>query len=207
MDGLYKCLIYSFLVCFEIWTITWLLLKTIIKYDKESNFYISKVIKINILFFSLGIGVWITVVMGLSDLSIFSYGVLASYLLVATITDIQTYEVYDFLHIIGAFSGMAILIKRGVSLGNWQGLILFIGMQIIIFGRLYGLADCMGFCVCAIYISIRNPSTLMYLFHMALAFCMLGIVQGIKRNINGRGNLKKPVAFFPYITFSIWFFL
>ncbi len=176
------------------------------KYD-NNKLYISKVIKLIILFYSLGISIWITVGMGLSDLSVFSYGVLASYLLVATITDIQTYEVYDFLHIIGAFSGIVLLIKQGISLSNWQGLILFIAIQFIVFGRLYGLADCMGFCVCAIFICIRNPSTLVYLFHMALAFCLLGIVQGARRNINIKGNLKEPVAFFPYITFTIWFLL
>lgn len=150
---------------------------------------------------------WITVGMGVSDISIFSYGVFASYLLVATITDVQTYEVYDFLHVIGAFPGIIILIKQGIGFSNWLGLLLFMAMQFFIFGRLYGLADCMGFCVCAIYICIRNPSTLTYLFHMALAFCILGIVQGARKNINKKGNLKEPVAFFPYITFSVWLFL
>ncbi len=192
---------------FEIFIISWCLLKFILKYDNNSNLYISKVIKLSILFYSLGISIWITVGMGLLDVSVFSYGVFASYLLVATITDVQTYEVYDFLHVIGASSGIIILIKQRVSISDWQGLLLFMAMQFFIFGRLYGLADCMGFCVCAINICIRNPSILMYLFHMALAFCILGIVQGIRQNINKRGNLKEPVAFFPYITFSVWLFL
>lgn len=191
----------------EIWAIAWGLLKFVLIYDKDSNLYISKVIKISMLFYSIGISIWITVGMGLLDISIFSYGVFASYLLVATIADIQTYEVYDFLHVIGASTGIIILIKQGIVFSHWQGLLVFVAMQVFIFGRLYGLADCMGFCVCAIYICIRNPSTLMYLFHMALAFCILGVVQGARGNINKKGNLKEPVAFFPYITFSVWFFL
>lgn len=134
-------------------------------------------------------------------------GIFASYLLVASITDSQTCKVYDFLHPIGVIPGLFILILKNTGMDVWISLILFCLIQYFIFKKLYGWADGLGFIVCAIYESIRGGRMLTYLLHMTLAFIIFGTVQGIRHNINKKGNLKVPAPFFPYIAFTVWIFL
>ena len=133
-------------------------------------------------------------------------GMLAAYLLIASVQDLQTYQVYDFLHVVIAPVGLLFLLlnpseDRLLSLG------IFVIIQIGLFMRMYGAADGLVFMVCALFESRFGIGMLTYLLHMAVAFLLLGVVQILKRNVNRHGNLKEPVAFVPYIAATVWLFL
>lgn len=135
-----------------------------------------------------------------------SCGALASYLLTASITDIQTYEVYDFLPVVTAIVGLGVLcmdFHKGLVLP----LLTFIGIQSFLFIGMYGRADGYAFMVCALFESRFGQGMLTYLLHMGVAFLLLGIIQGILGNINRMGDLKHSVAFLPYIAVTVWWFL
>ena len=132
-------------------------------------------------------------------------GVLAAYLLVAAIQDMQCCEVYDILHILAVPSGLLLL--KETDGRQLLSLLMFIILQFVLFMRLYGEADGYAFLVCAIYESNGNGGFITYLLHMASAFMLLAVVQGIKHNIAGNGNLRKPVPFLPYIATTVWPFL
>jgi len=86
-------------------------------------------------------------------------------------------------------------------------LILYILLQEFIFARMYGRADCHAFGTCAIAGYLCGINMKGYVYHMAIAFGMLGCVQLIRGNVNCKGNLKQSVAFLPYITFGFWVWL
>lgn len=147
-------------------------------------------------------------------------GIFGAYLLVASIQDLQSCQVYDFLHLLAAPVGLLVMLVpptgpgEVVSLGSTQqilskllSLLIFAGIQIGLFMRMYGAADGFVFMVCAVYESRFGEGLLTYLLHMGAAYLVLGVVQGFRRNINSRGNLKKPVPFVPYIAATVWLFL
>jgi hypothetical protein len=132
---------------------------------------------------------------------------LGIYLLTATITDIQTKEVYDFLPYIGLSPGIALLLCAHSDISLWMNLILYCLIQFLIFSRLFGMADAKAFVVCAIYISVGGGRFPDYLFHMSAAFLLLVLIQLYKHNISRRGKLKVAVPFIPYIAVTIWLIL
>ena len=91
--------------------------------------------------------------------------------------------------------------------GAWKGYLVFAALQFGLFMRMYGAADGMVFLVCALFESVYGDGLMTYLLHMAASFFLLAVVQIGKKNVNRAGNLKKPVAFVPYITASVWLFL
>ncbi len=136
----------------------------------------------------------------------FSCGALAAYLLTASITDLQTCEVYDFLPALTAIIGIG-LFWLSPKEESMLSLLLYLGIQILLFMRMYGKADGYAFLVCALFESRFGHGLLTYLLHMGAAFLLLGIVQAVKGNINKNGNLRKPVPFVPYIAVTVWWFL
>lgn len=84
------------------------------------------------------------------------------------------------------------------------GLGLFVLLQLKLFSKMYGRADCYAFCVCALAEAAAGLGIVEFLIHMLAAFCLLAVIQGIHRNIDRRGNLKQPVPFLPYITLAFW---
>lgn len=134
-------------------------------------------------------------------------GILAAYLLLAALTDMQTCQVYDFLHLIGAVGGLWAMWIMQPDISCLVSLILFWLLQRMLFMRMYGEADGMAFLVCALYESCSGTGLLTYLLHMAAAFLLLAVVQGFRHNINEKGNLKQPVPFVPYIIWTVWGFL
>lgn len=133
-------------------------------------------------------------------------GVLAVYLLVSSVQDSRTCEVYDFLHIPPFLTGLLCTVclpgERRIL-----PILLYIGFQIMIFMRMYGAADGMVFMVCAVFENCFGKGTATFLMHMAAAYLLLALIQGIRRNIGRDGNLKQPVPFVPYIAATVWFFL
>ena len=134
------------------------------------------------------------------------WAVIALCLLFACITDCITCQVYNFTWWISGAAAALLLgtRKNGISLVCLGELGFFILLQLRLFSRLYGRADCYAFSVCAIAEAAAGLELAGFLVHMLGAFCLLALVQGMRRNIGKRGNLKRPVPFLPYITLAFW---
>lgn len=133
-------------------------------------------------------------------------------LLLACITDLAIYQVHNF---VWWFSGIAaglllfVEIRRDIGIADsvLSELLAFCIIQIVLFGQLYGRADCYAFCVCAGAEVGLGMGIVGFLEHMILAFLLLTVVQAFRKNISRKGNLKKPVPFLPYITTAFYLLL
>lgn len=180
----------------------------ILRYDKEHGLQISKRIKWGIAGSSAFISIWIESFLphwGLQGK--LACGGLAAYLLLASVMDLQTCMVYDFLSILGLIGGVWMLWKTGAGQDQLIALFLFLCLQYFLFMKMYGKADGIAFSICALFESCYGTGLLTFLLHMLTAYFLLGIVQSLRHNINQQGNLKQPVPFLPYITGTVWFFL
>ena len=65
--------------------------------------------------------------------------------------------------------------------------------------RMYGKADGMGYCVCALYLIGDGWGLEGFLDQRRVGFLLLTLVQLVGGNITGNGQLKRPVALYPYI--------
>lgn len=135
-------------------------------------------------------------------------------LVLASVTDVAIRQVYNFVWWIGGAASAVLLWKRLWSMGDIRmsgnilfGLLFFWMIQLGVFGRLYGKADCYAFCVCALAEAGLGMELLQVMVHMAFAFGLLVSVQLVRKNITLRGNLKKPVPFLPYITAAFYLVL
>lgn len=135
------------------------------------------------------------------------YLMLAVYLTVCAITDLQTCKVYDILQVPAAVAGAVLCLYQAPLPGGGKGLVIFALLQYFLFMRFYGEGDVMAFQICSLYLVARGGDLQTLLLHMALAFILLGGVQVLRRNINQKGNLKVPVPFLPYIACSLLCFL
>ena len=194
-------------ICLEIGMLADWCLRWIIRQDIKTELVLDSAVYKKILFYSAAVGGWIELVLRHWEwYGQLACGVLAAYLLVAAIQDDQTYEVYDFLHILAVPTGV-IFIVDSASRQKLLSLAIYAAVQIGIFMRMYGAGDGLVFLVCAIYESRFGKGLSTYLLHMATVFAVLLVVQGVRRNISKKGNLKKPVALVPYIAATVWFFL
>ena len=132
--------------------------------------------------------------------------IIAGCLMLACVMDSMIFQVHNFVWWIAGVAGIAMLIG-GRAHDSLLPLLTFCFLQQIFFAKMYGRADCHAFCICAVMECAYGISFEGYLIHMLIAFGFLALVQAIGRNINSSGNLKKPVAFLPYITVSFWFLL
>lgn len=80
----------------------------------------------------------------------------------------------------------------------------FIILQLSLFPKMYGRADCYAFSVCAVAEAAAGLSLAGYFLHMLLSFIFLAFVQALRHNIGKGGNLRRPVPFLPYITLAFW---
>lgn len=131
---------------------------------------------------------------------------LAGCLMISCITDLLTFQVYNFVWWFGGI-GAGCMMLCTKEYGNITALFFFCLLQQLFFSRMYGRADCHAFCVCAAAECALGMGAVGYLVHMLLAYILLAAVQGVRRNIGRKGNLKVPVAFLPYITLSFWLHL
>lgn len=132
----------------------------------------------------------------------------------ASIMDMKTQKVYVFIWWIEIILITCLMVGqacRGVfSIADTSRLIelfIFILLQELLFSRMYGRADCHAFEACSAVLFIFGGEMMTYLLFMAAAFLLLTIIQIIKNNVGRDGNLKKPVAFIPYITCAFIAFL
>ena len=121
------------------------------------------------------------------------------YLGVVTTMDILLKQISDILHYIGLAGALFLL---GDNLPRRQIMwefILYVAIQYLVFARMYGWADVVGFALCALFVAATGRGIEAYVGHMVISFGLLALVQGVRRNIAPDGNLKHPVALFPYI--------
>ncbi len=142
--------------------------------------------------------------------------IVAGCLLFACFTDVRACEVFQFTWWIagvaaGSFWHQSFIPDNGfLYFANCYGrqhllsLVFYLLLQEWFFCRMYGRADCHAFVICAVLESALGMKLSGYLCHMLIAFVGLAIMQVFCHNINQKGNLKRPVAFLPYITVSFW---
>lgn len=134
------------------------------------------------------------------------WSVIAVCLLFACIMDCRTCQVYNFTWWISGTAALLLLVtgENRMDMECVAGLGLFVILQLKLFSEMYGRADCYAFCVCALAEAAAGLGIAEFLIHMLAAFCLLAVIQGIRGNIDRRGNLKQPVPFLPYITLAFW---
>lgn len=133
-------------------------------------------------------------------------------LLLACVTDLAICQVHNFVWWFGGIAAGLLLwaeLKRApVAVSNvLPELITFCVIQIMLFSRLYGRADCYAFCVCAGTEAGLGMGMRDFLEHMLFSFFLLTVVQAFRKNISLKGNLKEPVPFLPYITAAFYLLL
>lgn len=119
--------------------------------------------------------------------------------------DIKYQEVYDLFHFINLAS-MVLFVGYVGFPKNYISFLFFAALQLGIFQFMYGQADAFLFCECAAFLMLHNAEIEDYMWHMGIMLVILTVVQGVKKNINKRGNLKHPVAMTPYILSSFLIF-
>ncbi len=109
-------------------------------------------------------------------------------------------QVHRYLWLLSGTAGFFLLVLRCGLAGPvlWE-LLLYGVIQYVLFARFYGKADCHCFCVTAIAFAAYGGGMVAFLTHMLLTICLLAFIQLFKRNVNRKGNLRKPVAMIPYI--------
>lgn len=131
-------------------------------------------------------------------------------LLYGCITDMKSRMVYNFTWWLGGLAAGGLLWKslwEGLPEAVLWNLSVFMTVQLVLFCRMYGRADCYAFCVCAIAEASLGMRLSDYLVHILLALSLLFPVQLLKRNIAKNGNLKQPVAFLPYIILAFGLYI
>lgn len=127
--------------------------------------------------------------------------IIAASLLFACYTDYCTCEVYNVAWWISGTAAILLMLLNGnLTIAVILELGVFCLIQLLLFAKMYGKADCYAFCVCAMAETACGMGFSEYLFHMMFAFGILAIIQLFSRNVNSKGNLKHPVPFLPYIT-------
>lgn len=123
--------------------------------------------------------------------------VMLIYLILCSVTDYYTQQVYDLIQLGVCIVIAAYVLQLPVSPVQGAELIVFGLLQGVLFRKMYGEADIMCFLLCAL--SMAERGIFIWTCHMGISFLLLGVMQGVKGNIAGDGNLKTPVAFFPYM--------
>ncbi len=144
----------------------------------------------------------------------FLLSVIGGSLLLASVTDILLCQVHNFIWW-PALAAALILLgircfrhclyeTRVLSWDQLLSLVIFVLVQLVVFGRMYGRADSYAFCVCAVAEAAGGMDIMGMLVHMIFAYSILVPMQVWRRNIDKKGNLIQPVPFLPYIVTAFW---
>lgn len=133
-------------------------------------------------------------------------------LLLACLTDLAIYRVHNFVWwTAGGALGLLLFCGGGVYAERLReelpGILIFCILQLAVFGRMYGRADCYAFCVCAAAEAVMGMKPADFLSHMYFSFLLLVLVQAGRKNISSNGRLREPVPFLPYVTAGFYFTL
>ncbi|MBQ9142984.1 MAG: hypothetical protein IJX63_14520 [Lachnospiraceae bacterium] len=127
---------------------------------------------------------------------------LAVYLVVGSVMDKMLCAINNYVQYIGVIGGVIWLLYYFPEKEIGFSLLFFGFIQYCVFYRMYGGADVTAFLICALFLSGKNKNVEAYLIHMAICYLFLAVIQGTRGNIARSGNLKKPVALYPYISTS-----
>lgn len=131
--------------------------------------------------------------------------IFGGFLLQAALEDHGTKTVRRYLWWGAGTAAFALLVLLGPpGLPVLESLTIYAGLQFFFFSRMYGRADCHAFFCCGILLHAYGGNLKTCLWHMLVTFFFLGVVQLFKKNVNGRGNLKVPVALVPYLSLSLF---
>lgn len=122
----------------------------------------------------------------------------------ACISDWRTKSVYRFVWWVAKVCATAQMIFIGTGGYLLAECILFILIQELIFRKLYGASDVHAFEAFAWMLCSKGYGIRYDLYHMYLSFLLLTIIQLLRKNMNSKGNLYKPVAFIPYISMGYY---
>ncbi len=135
--------------------------------------------------------------------------VFAGCLLLACITDLLSCRVHNFVWWTGAAPCAALLWRRLWECAGWEEgrnilaeLTVFWLIQLFVFAKLYGKADCYAFCVCAVAEAGLGMGAEAFAAHMSFAYLLFVPVQIFKKNAGAGGRLIRPAPFVPYIAFG-----
>lgn len=137
----------------------------------------------------------------------FSLSLFMGCLLLACVTDMAIFQVYNFVWIVSGAAAVMLFAGRKPEVAVVWELLLFGVIQMALFARMYGKADCYAFCACAAVEAGLGSGMRGFLTHMLVSFFLLTAVQAMRKNIGPRGHLKKPVPFLPYITAGFYIIL
>lgn len=133
-----------------------------------------------------------------------------SALLLAAWIDHYVQSIPDMIYVPGFVSGTAWLILQQPPAEVTNSLLIFVGLQAVIFRRLYGGSDCIAYCLCALYLAGTGGGLLEDLLFMLLTVGIEALVQIVHHNLDFRhGRLIRPVALIPYMAVSmlLWILL
>ena len=126
-------------------------------------------------------------------------------LFAAAVMDMMTKKVYDFLWMIAVLLSLGLLFtKPEVGIAETAGLVIYVAVQEFVMARVYGRADSHALCVCAMFLILSGKTAEVCIFHFAVSFLLLTVIQSALKNVDSRGKLKKKVAMVPYITVGLW---
>jgi len=149
-------------------------------------------------------GIWQMTTEGMEGPFRCAWLLLEIYFVSCSLTDIMTCQVYDLFQYLGIMAAGYLLLRGETSAWIGVSIILFAGLQYLVFRKLYGEADTMSFLVAALAEGALGHDMQMYLLHMIFAYLLLSLTQIVKGNIGTGGKLKVPVPFLPYITVGFW---
>lgn len=139
------------------------------------------------------------------------WGIMGGSLLLACVTDRLLGQVYNFTWWIFLTATALLWCMRenplwgsDMDCESLGWVMVYLGLQLLFAGCVYGRADSYAFCVCALAQTLLGIPAAGFLVHMSIAYALLFVVQLARRNIDGEGNLRKPVPFLPYITAAFW---
>ena len=136
------------------------------------------------------------------DMLLQAFGISA--LLLAAWIDHYVQSIPDMIYVPGFVSGTAWLILQRPSAEVTNSLLIFVGLQAVIFRRLYGGSDCIAYSLCALYLAGIGGVLLEDLLFMLLTVGIEAVVQITRHNLDFRhSRLIRPVALIPYMAVSM----
>lgn len=132
--------------------------------------------------------------------------VFAGCLLTACVMDLAEHMVYRYVWIVCGIVEICWVLTESLVIRTeqWISWLFFVGLQQILFARMYGRADCHAFCICGVRWILEGGGFELCVIHMAVSFGLLTMVQIFRGNVSGKGKLKQAVPMLPYITVGFW---
>lgn len=141
---------------------------------------------------------------GAGVIRIMAYIMLSGGLLMASWMDRKDCWVYNYVWWWCLPWACLLALSEGWNIRTWIAAAGFTALQQLVFGHMYGRADCHAFSVCALAECTGDTGILWPLCHMLLAVILLTVVQLFHGNVTRDGRLRVPQPFIPYITVSFW---